>query len=278
MIDWTIVKSLKNSCKFINKKLTEISGAPPLVFKSNGKPLKNYRIYGNTVNGVSVGDLVTEGEHAWEYCIPIKIKSNNMLENTASPLLTHRGIAYKTNDDGSISIQGTCTNSVSYYIIAGTGAYNNDLSRYTETIFNAGISIYSSTQTEMPLKVKYTDGSYGELNNNTFTVLPKDVGLIYVQVNINTTINETIYPIISKEYTEYEPYWDSIDISLYMSEVLQKVGDTADYIDFKTQKRYNANGTVEKTVLPLIPTTNGTNHISINTSVQPSIIKLKKRI
>ena len=55
----------------ILRETKTISGTPPLTFKSNGRPLKNYRIYGNTVNGESVGDLVTEGEHTGEYCIPV---------------------------------------------------------------------------------------------------------------------------------------------------------------------------------------------------------------
>lgn len=40
----------------IFRETKKISGTPPLTFKSNGRPLKNYRIYGNTVNGNSVGN------------------------------------------------------------------------------------------------------------------------------------------------------------------------------------------------------------------------------
>ena len=73
MIDFDIVKSMKPFYKYMKYRSKTISGTPPLTFKSNGRPLKNYRIYGNTVNGESVGDLVTEGEHAGEYYVPVTI-------------------------------------------------------------------------------------------------------------------------------------------------------------------------------------------------------------
>ena len=52
-----------------------IDGVSPLYFKSKGSPLENYRIFGNTVNGSSVGDLVTVGSHAGEYSIPITLNN-----------------------------------------------------------------------------------------------------------------------------------------------------------------------------------------------------------
>ena len=54
----------------ITRKANEISGTPPLTFSAGGTTLKNYRIYGNTVNGTSVGDEVTNSanEHYEEYC------------------------------------------------------------------------------------------------------------------------------------------------------------------------------------------------------------------
>ena len=39
-----------------SKKNRIIEGSLPLNFKGKGKDLKNYRIYGNTVNGESIGD------------------------------------------------------------------------------------------------------------------------------------------------------------------------------------------------------------------------------
>ena len=46
----------------------------PVTFSGNGHRLRNYRIYGNTVNGESVGDIVTEGEHSGEYLLPVTVQ------------------------------------------------------------------------------------------------------------------------------------------------------------------------------------------------------------
>ena len=71
--DLGLCELMWNRHETILRETKTISGTPPLTFESNGRPLKNYRIYGNTVNGESVGDLVTEGEHAGEYCVPVTI-------------------------------------------------------------------------------------------------------------------------------------------------------------------------------------------------------------
>ena len=51
----------------------ELSGIPPLTFNAVAGSLKNYRIYGNTVDGESVGDLVTDSQsgHYGKYAIPV---------------------------------------------------------------------------------------------------------------------------------------------------------------------------------------------------------------
>ena len=54
----------------------------PYTFNSNSYKLRNYRIYGNTVNEESVGDLVTEGEHAGEYCVPVTITNGSNTQTT----------------------------------------------------------------------------------------------------------------------------------------------------------------------------------------------------
>ena len=65
-----------------SKKNRTIQGSPPLTFKGKGKDLKNYRIYGNTVNGENVGDLITEGEHAGEYSVPVTVTNGADTETT----------------------------------------------------------------------------------------------------------------------------------------------------------------------------------------------------
>ena len=53
----------------------ELSGIPPLTFNSIAGTLKNYRIYGNTVDGANVGNLVESGDHAGEYKVPVTVSN-----------------------------------------------------------------------------------------------------------------------------------------------------------------------------------------------------------
>ena len=101
--------------------------------------------------------------------------------------------------------------------------------------------------------------------------------------------------------TEYEPYQEPKTTNIYLNEPLRKVGDYADYIDFKNKKvvrnvKVNDNtGTktieesytqqdpkTEETIeLPEILTHKGTNIIAVNTSIKPSkteIINYKLKI
>lgn len=67
-IDYVLSK-VDNTYKRTYTATRELEDAPPLEFKSI-KPnanLTDYRIYGQTFDGESVGDLVTSGEHAGEY-------------------------------------------------------------------------------------------------------------------------------------------------------------------------------------------------------------------
>lgn len=51
-----------------------ITASPPFTFTSpQPQNLSNYKIYGATTNGASVGDLVSSGEHQGEYVIPVTV-------------------------------------------------------------------------------------------------------------------------------------------------------------------------------------------------------------
>ena len=68
----------------------------------------------------------------------------------------------------------------------------------------------------MKLQGRNTDGTY--INNLTGEVtLSKDIGLIYIQVVENTTVDETVYPMITlstETNTDYEPYGYKLPIVL----------------------------------------------------------------
>lgn len=57
---------------------------------------------------------------------------------------------------------------------------------------------------------------------------------------------------------------------IYLNTPLSVSGNSADYIDYKTQKRYNADNTQENIILPELSFTSGNNTFSVGTTIQPS--------
>lgn len=106
------------------------------------------------------------------------------------------------------------------------------------------------------------------------------------------------------EVLDYEPYYEGYKIpikvnddttNIYLDEPLKKVGDYADYIDFKNQKVYRNVEVIDNTgsltieesykgkvdnvgtdiELPTLPTKEGTNIIEVDTSIFPSNIEVQ---
>ena len=65
---------------------------------------------------------------------------------------------------------------------------------------------------------------------------------------------------------------------IYLDTPLAKSENSADYIDYVTQKRHNSDGTESNITLPEIAVTAGTNTLTVGTEVQPSGIDIKGRI
>lgn len=70
-----IEKIVSKQGNLLYNKYREIEDMLPINFKGKGKDLADYRIYGQTVDGESVGDLVISGEHAGEYKVPVTVNN-----------------------------------------------------------------------------------------------------------------------------------------------------------------------------------------------------------
>lgn len=111
---------------------------------------------------------------------------------------------------------------------------------------------------------------------------------------VTSTVNQLMLEL-GETATEYEPYRVPVTANIYLDEPLRKIGDYADYIDFKGQSVVRKVGVLDNTStkpiseslvalaipteepipLPALKTFKGTNIISVDTSVQPSNIKAK---
>lgn len=232
-------------------RIKTISGAPPLSFKAKAGALKDYRIYGNTANGESVGDRT--GNLFYKKIENANIASNDgRIYSTESFDLWIGKVkagetytSYNTN-----AIVGFFTDEPDY------GAYTYDNSRITNAT-----SVFTFT-----------------VPNGCFYVAMR-----FLKHETTIMLNEGSTPL------PYEPYGykvpvtisngtDSQTIPIYLSEQIRKVGDEAEYIDYGQQKQHFADGTETDVTLPALPTLAGTNVLTVGTAVQPSGVEITGRI
>ena len=304
-------------------RLEIAEGVPCVLEGSKGKNIRNYEVYGNSVQDgtpspespveiQSVGDLVTdtESEHYGKYNIPITVRGKNLLPYPyIYTTKTINGVTFTDNGDGSITIDGTATANAVFYLVGKQDNY---------TLDKCGLKIGDGYTISKNLvsgdsiaNIYFTANYYNEngsmragaviSNSNTATAtIQSDFVMwgIYLLVLKDKTVNNTtIKPQIEKgsSATEYEPYKGRITEHIYLDEPLRKVGDYADYIDFKGQRVVRKVGVLDNTStkpiseslvalaipteepipLPALKTFKGTNIISVDTSVQPSNIKAK---
>lgn len=230
-------------------KLRTVSGLPPLSYKAKkAGTLSNYRIYGNTVSGESVGDRT--GNLFDERYVGLSAKTYYFHINVGDGTFTLSTNAPKNSAD-----------TTNIYLIAGavsTGAsyVNNGVS------FNAPRTVTSS--------------------NGYVTVAYRISGGINPS-DYHAMLNTGSEPLPYEPYGYRVPVTvtngtDTQTTNIYLPEPLTKSGDNADYTDFVTKKQHYIDGTSADVTLPALPTLPGTNTLSVGTTVQPSAMEVTGRI
>ena len=239
------------------RKSRWISGAPPLSFKAQAAgTLENYRIYGNTVGGESVGD-----------------KTGNLFDE----------IYPEIND------------SVKYRAIyVGTGFFtlSSDIPIFSNTanlfLLNGNVSSGASSSVNgvgygVPRSAESIDGYITIGYRNYYDVDPRDY---------NTMLNEGSTALPYEPYGYKVPVTvsngtDTQTIPIYLPEQIRKVGDEAEYIDYGEQKQHRVrknllqNTAISRTVNGVTFTVNDDGSVTcngtatdiarMNVSAEPSI-------
>lgn len=223
------------------------NGISPIKFKSSGENLENYRIYGNTVGGESVGD-----------------RTGNLFDKSGSQYgnnlhwVPNFSLVYSDAYYGSpiMDVTGLNTITRSY---TGTGANyfsTSDLSQF--------VNVPNIGTVDAGVTVNVPDGYTKYVFNIPNTIRPDSI-----MVNSGSTA------------LPYEPYGykvavtvsngtDTRTVPIYLPEQIRKVDDEAEYIDFEEQKQHFADGTSVDVTLPALPTLSGTNTLSVETNTKPS--------
>lgn len=268
----------------------------PCSFSGKVRRIRNYQIYGdstqdgtpspeNPVEIQSVGDLVTDetSEYYGKYDVPVTVRGKNLINESAVKLSS----GYWSDIDGHpignnsrfIRISSVKCNPNEKYTLS------SNLNIYSIWFFNNDTAISKITGENMVVAVNTPENcnrlriSLCNTSGNTDTVAFK-----WIQLELGTTA------------TSYEPYIAPVTTNIYLNEPLRKVGDYADYIDYKNQKVFrqievlDGTGTkpideslgtlatpIEESVYlpPLSTVINGTNIITTGTTVEPSNIKIK---
>lgn len=278
-----------------SEKIITAVGYPINLLKSLGKPLKQYKIYGN---GNGIGDKTKNllnassgyvgcnndisSERVFDYAnntFTVKGKvggGENVASagqlffpySSASTLGTRveSGKTYTLSFEIRLDEQGVYSAKCQYFLL-----YSNNVRLFGSNFHNTNSSFKKFNCTFTPDR---DDRIYLviRLNNNKFTVK-------------NLQIEE------GSTATDYEPYGYKIPVvcsatgsvsvatNIYLNEPLCKKGDYADYIDFKNQKlvKYSQSGesTEETVTLPQLPTIEGNCMISSDTTVQPSNMEIQ---
>lgn len=245
-------------------KLRKISGLPPLTYTAKEEgTLKNYRIYGQTVDGESVGDRtgnLFDGEvevGSWiihtQPCS--KIATNTRMRNA-------NFIKVDKNSTYSITLSSEKNVSLLIHFLDAQCNYIN------ETTWQNNILNFNT-----PSQCEYINIIFKKGNNEVMAL--SDI------FNIMLNSGSTALP--------YEPYGykvpvtisnsaDTLTTSIYLPEQIRKVGDEAEYIEYGTQKMYRIGADDLDVTLPALPTVTGTNVLSVGTEVQPSEVEVTGRI
>lgn len=234
----------------------EVEGVPPLTYKAIEGTLENYRIYGNTVGGESVGDRTTN-------LFGSELVLGSFLASDGSYTFTNKRcisgfINVKSNTTYSLHITGATITYIGYY--GGTFSYvssriHDDFTFITPNNCNQIRIVFSNYDGSTPIDL---------------TVFPKNT----IMLNSGST------PL------PYEPYGykvpvtvsngtDTQTIPIYLPEQIKKIGDEAEYIDYAEQTLHRIGADDIDVILPALPTLMGTNVLSVGTAVQPSKVYVK---
>lgn len=226
---------------------------PPTTIYADGTAISTYTIKGNTtqsgtpspsspisVNGV--GELETTGEHTGEYKIPILTPQGsavNYLGNINSRRLVKKVVLTGTETEDTLIMQST---NMFYVKINSTVPLNTGNCLCTHYVNNQVLNVQMNN---------------GEIKQDRTSAWGETSGVIVIKDTSISTL-EGFKSFLAAQYAAGTPVTIWYVISLpeisVVNEPLMKIGDYSDSIS-------NAAA---------IPTTDGANQISIDTTVQPS--------
>ena len=200
-------------------------------------------IYGTGDNSTWVKDIMitkdveSDEYEPYGYKIPVTVSGKNLLNSSVTEK-TLNGVTLK-NENGKITLNGTCTESANFemnYINLPEGTYTLKANASGVPVNN----IYAFVQLwDAKNEQQFWISNDLALRSTTRTVKISAKFLYRIRIEKGVTYdNLTLSPQLESgnTATEYEPYVEPITTNIYLDEPLRKIGNYADYIDFKEKK------------------------------------------
>ena len=192
---------------------------------------------GVEVNNVIVKPMISlentdEYEPYGKYKIPVTVRGKNLIKYPYSQTTkTENGVTFTDNGDGTITVNGTATDDTRFYCRSESDRVSISSGTYTIS----GCPDGGSRTTYYIGGFAYNVFSSGR----TFSVTKTTSDWLYIMIKSGITVNNLIFKPqleLGAAATAYEQYREPITTHIYLDEPLRKIGDYADYIDFKNQK------------------------------------------
>lgn len=231
------------------------SNAGYLVINIAGYPGTNDTIRTDDLINFQLEESSTATDYEpYGYKIPVVKSGKNLLQNTATSQ-TISGVTFTVNSDGSVTCNGTASSNVIFRTVQTPDFPDNEDMLFTGCPVGGSLSTYQLQYSNNRDKAFQDMGNGIVLQKIDYNTYPNT----YVQIRIiegYTCNNLTFYPMIrlsSVDNDTYEPYIEPTTTNIYLDE---PIGAN----ESKSLSDTNVN----------IPTINGTNILSIDTTIQPS--------
>ena len=284
---------------------------------SAGKALRDYKIYGNSVQDgepsaespVAIQSVGNYNEETGLYDVPVTVHGKNLIPYPYTDTTkTVNGITFRDNGDGSVTISGTATANATFKVFSSVTDIPKGIIHDKQYVLSLGCS--EETVGEVTLVANYfpqgsqVGSSYKawistKVAETKTDIIPDNAqGMYwYLIVYSGRTVNVTVYPQVElgNTATEYQPYIEPKTTIISLWEPLRKMGDVADYIDFKNScvvqqvEVFDDTGaySIEESYavmdepvfwlyeppFPAIKTNLYDNVITVDTEIQPSNVK-----
>lgn len=212
-----------------------VAGVPPISLEDcvDSDSLIDWKLYGNSVQEgtptpeapvevVSVGEYDSE---TGKYKIPVTARGKNLVDYKQVILRSGSSVEY---------IDNGFTYTGNYY-------FSFDASKLKIGKYTMSFDFQCSDALTPIWRIEYTDRTYSNSARSGISLeVTKSAKSILVYPEMSGTTYTSTFTNIQLETgttaTAYEPYHAPIKTNLYLDEPLRKVGDYADYVDFKNQK------------------------------------------